>query len=981
MDSSGARRWCQDVDHKQGRIFMRPGNGFQSRETPLRTIRVSSYVTAGVLVVALSGQVAAQQGAVAGRVTNATTLASVPLARISIVGGGVPVEVISESDGSFELRLDAGVYDLLVEAGDFAPTRFDRVRVWAGQTTTRNLPLESQGYRLAGFIVTASRGTVDTEITAPSSSHSVSHFEITERPATSLVEHLRESPGVDIGTQGIQASNVVVRGFNNIFSGALHMLTDHRLAGLPSLRANFMHFLPLNDEDIERVEVVLGPGSALYGPNTANGVVHLITKSPLESQGTTVSLGVGERSASQGAFRSAFLMNEDVGVKLSGQFLRGEEWPYVDPTELGARQDAAADFPACVSDRQLRGLTTEEAELGCSRVGKRDHRVRRYGLEARADWRFSDRGALVGTYGVTDVSGIELTGLGAAQTQSWIYQFFQSRLTYDRWAVQAYFNFTDSGNAFLLRDGLSLIDRSTLGVLQVQNGLSLGDGRQDFTYGWDYFSTRPVSRGTIYGDYEDDNDIKEWGIYLQSKTALSPRIDLIAAGRIDSHSILPDHIFSPRVALIVKPDDNNAIRFAYNRAFSTPTVLNHFLDLGAGFAADPLGSLGYSTRAFGSGRNGFAWQDADGSLRGMRSPFNPAGPGQLLPADQPTLWQLGLGVADQQSPFPQDVLEVLQSLAPGTSDVDIMYLDVNNQSQGLLPLSTLMLADVPAIRETNTETLEAGWSGVFENTVRVSLDVYYRKQNAFVSPLVVETPLLYLDRSGIEGWMGSAYVPARVQDLVNRLGLTVAAATTQATAEAAVLVPSLAAGISEVPLAVASSDVPQMENGGADLIATYRNLGDLSLWGGDVTLQWFLSPEWTLRATYSHVSENWFRIGGSAPLALNAPANKGTLGIAYRDEARGLSASARVRYTGSFPFQSTNFVGTKCVPDAPATTLQEDCIAAYAIADLTLGYKVPSTAATVQLGVNNVMNTGYRSFLGVPTVGRLAMARIKYDFF
>lgn len=926
-------------------------------------VPVVAYAAPVVLLMFLSGPVAAQRGAIAGRVTNATTLAPVPVARISIVGGVAAPEVTSESDGTFELRLAAGVYDLLVEAADFAPTRFDRIAVSPGQTTTRNLPLESQGYRLAGFIVTASRGTVETEITAPSSSHSVSDQEIEERPATSPVEHLREAPGVDIATQGLQASNVVVRGFNNIFSGALRMLTDNRLAGLPSLRVNLMHFLPLNDDDIERIEVVLGPGSALYGPNTANGVVHVITKSPLDHQETTVSLAAGERSVAQGSFRTAFLMGEDFGVKVSGQFLRGNEWPLVDSTELRAREAADAYFALCVSDRQLRGLTLEEAQTACNRIGDRDSRVRRYGLEARADWRFSDRGSLVTTYGRTDASGIELTPLSAVQVKNWIYQFVQGRLSYDRWFVQAYLNANGSGEAFLLRDGLPLIDRSTLGVVQIQNGFSVAHGRQDFTYGWDYFATHPESRRTIYGDYEADNDVSEWGLYLQSKTALSPKIDLVAAGRIDSHSILPDYVFSPRVALIVKPNEDNAIRFAYNRAFSTPTALNYFLDIGAGSAPDPLGSLGYSIRAFGTGRNGFSWYDDDGTLRGMRSPFNPAGAGQLLPVNDSTLWQLGLDVAGQQSSLPQDIVAVLQSISPAASDVGIQYVDPDTRD------TLQVLRDVPAIGESNTETFEAGWSGVFEDAVRVSVDAYYRKQNDFVSPLIVETPLLYLDRAGIETWLGTAYVPARVDDLVSRLGFTVAAATAQATAEAAALVPGLAQRISQVPLAalaVASPDDSQTEGDGADLIATYRNVGDLSVWGADLTLQWFLNPEWTLSATYSHVSDNWFTIEGSEPLALNAPTNKGTVSMAFRDEASGFNGSARVRYTGSFPVLSTNFEGG---------------VDSYALVDLALGYKVPNTAATVQLAVSNVLNTGYRSFVGVPTIGRLAMARIRYDLF
>jgi iron complex outermembrane receptor protein len=891
---------------------------------------------------------------------------------VSVVGSGQAV--VSRGDGSFELRLGAGLYDLLVEADEFAPTRFDRVRVSGGQATAMNLPLESQGYRLAGFIVTASRGvtstrgTLETEITAPSSSHSVSSLEIAERPATSPVEHLRESPGVDIATHGLQSSNIVVRGFNNVFSGSLNMLTDNRLAGLPALRVNLMHFLPLNDQDIDRMEVVLGPGAALYGPNTANGVVHVITKSPLEGQGTTVTLGAGERSVFESTFRSAFLINRDFGVKVSGQVFRGDEWTHTDDIEAAARDTARVDPIGCVDGRLFRGFTLEDAQTACRRVGRRDNDILRYAVEARADWRYSPRGTLVATYGRTDASGIELTGLGAVQTNDWVYEFVQTRLTYDRWFVQAYINANDAGETFMLRDGPTLVDRSTLAVAQIQNSFGLSDGRFDFAYGWDFFAAQPESEGTIYGDYEDDEAIKEWGVYLQSKVAVTPKVDFIAAGRVDSHSILPAKVFSPRLALLVKPNGDNAIRFAYNRAFSTPTALNYFLDLGAGYA-DDIGRFGYTNRAFGTGRDGFGWWSPGGTaLRGMRSPFNPAGAGELLPVvDQAELWQLGVRAAGSLSPLPSDILAVLQGLTPGASDVGVLYLDINDP-ETQYPFDSLTpsnLPDVPPIKESNTETFEVGWSGVLASSLRMSADVYYMRQHDFVSPLTVANPLLFLDSGQVQAWLSQAYVPARVQDLVDRLGMPVDAATAQATAEAAVVVPTVAA-VAAAPLAVVSSDVPQMENGGADLIATYRNVGTLDLWGADFALRWTPTPAWTLSATYSHVSKSDFDVGAAKLISLNAPTDKATLGMAYRNEALGINASARARYTGPFRVDATKFEGD---------------IDGYALFDVAVGYKVPSTAATLQVGVSNVLNTGYSSFSGVPEVGRLGMVRLRYDLF
>ena len=131
----------------------------------------------------------------------------------------------------------------------------------------------------------------DTPLDAPARVEVVTEQEIDVRPTVTAADHLRAVPGVDVATSGIQSTNVVARGFNNVFSGALYMLSDHRIAGVPSLRVNLMHFVPSTNEDLESIEVVLGPGAALYGPNTANGVLHMLTRSPLTS---TVSAGFAD---------------------------------------------------------------------------------------------------------------------------------------------------------------------------------------------------------------------------------------------------------------------------------------------------------------------------------------------------------------------------------------------------------------------------------------------------------------------------------------------------------------------------------------------------------------------------------------------------------------------------------------------------------------------------------------------------------------
>ena len=925
----------------------------------------------GLVLAIAPFSLSAQQGTLVGTVTDVLTRAPVPLAAIQILGGGERRTVLVNNQGQYRVELPAGTYDLVVEEVlSYRDERFSNVRVSAGETNTYDLSLTSDALAVVGINVTVER-SIDGQAPghSPQTVFSVEARDIVGRANTNPTDLLGRSPAVDIIKGGLQTGHVVVRSFNNIFSGALHMLTDYRLAGVPSLRVNLMHFMPHIDEDLDRIEVVLGPSSALYGPNTANGIIHFITKSPLESQGTTVTLGGGERSTFQSSFRSAFLLNEDFGFKISGQYMRGDEWNHIEPSEQAARDtiDASqAGFDACLLDKAVRGLSPADATIACDRIGVRDFGVERWSLEARADYRFADDGTIVGTYGRNTSSGIELTGLGAGQTSEWVSDFFQGRVRKGRFFGQAYYNTSDAGDSFLLRDGPSLVDQSSLFGATAQHGFTLADDRQEFTYGGDYFATRPDSKGTIYGSYENDDAINEWGGYLQSRTALTDQLDFIVAGRLDSNSVLADDVFSTRAAFVFQPKPGHSLRLSYNRAFSTPSALNYFLDISGGVAPQPLGALGYTGRAYGSGPNGWSLQESAGTLRGMRSPFNPVRPdgaggaGELLTnTDAAELWKLSINALEALGEIDAPTAGLLRTLPPPTnSAIERLLFDTNT---GLTTsLAGAVLPDLPPIDEAYTETFELGWNGlVADGRLSITADVYYTKKNDFVSPLIVETPLLFLDSLDV------------VTYLTPFLGAPTATA--------------LGAGIAQIPLGVVSSD-QLLGVQGADLVASYRNVGDIDLWGADLAFQASLTNRWSVGGSYSHISKDYIprEITGQSAVALNAPKDKGSLNMTFRDVVSGFTASGGVRFTSSFPAQSADFVGTECVPLLPGESrglFEEKCVDKYAIFDLNAGYEVPNTAATVQLSINNVFDTGYRSFPGVPKIGRLAMVRVRYELF
>jgi len=293
--------------------------------------------------------------------------------------------------------------------------------VRAGAPTTLDFAMFA-ATELDQVVVTASRAP-EKVVDAPASVSVVPPEVVAARPALTSTDHIKGQPGVDISNGGLLQANVVARGFNNIFSGALMTLTDNRFASVPSLAVNVPYLVPITNEDIERIEIVLGPGAALYGPNTANGVMNIITKSPFESPGASITAGGGIAASSgssdvniyRTALRYAAKVNEKVAFKVSGEYTGGKDWQFHDPAEPPATP--------------------------------RDFALKRYAGEARLDIRPMAGTEWVTSYGrVTAGRAIELTGSsGAAQVKDWTYQSVQSRLRSGRLFAQVFGNFSDAG--------------------------------------------------------------------------------------------------------------------------------------------------------------------------------------------------------------------------------------------------------------------------------------------------------------------------------------------------------------------------------------------------------------------------------------------------------------------------------------------------------------------------------------------------------
>ncbi|HEX6266661.1 MAG TPA: TonB-dependent receptor plug domain-containing protein, partial [Burkholderiales bacterium] len=154
-----------------------------------------------------------------------------------------------------------------------------------------DLPLEA----LANIEITSVSRRPESLLDAPASIYVITAGHIRRSGATSLPEALRLAPNlqvarIDTGTYAISA-----RGFNAVVANKLLVLIDGRTIYTPLFSGVFWDQQEVMLEDVERIEIISGPGATLWGTNAVNGVINVITRDAAGTQGALVSAGAGNR--------------------------------------------------------------------------------------------------------------------------------------------------------------------------------------------------------------------------------------------------------------------------------------------------------------------------------------------------------------------------------------------------------------------------------------------------------------------------------------------------------------------------------------------------------------------------------------------------------------------------------------------------------------------------------------------------------------
>lgn len=777
--------------------------------------------------------------------------------------------------------------------------------------TTANFRLERLPQSLDPIVISATMSR-ESKFDSPVSTSVVRREDLQDAQAVTAIDHVRYVPGVDFAAKGVATQTFSARGPRGVSASSMLLLSDFRFAAVPYLGVNVGQLLPSTNEDIERIEIVRGPGAVLYGPNSRRGVLHVIKRSPLDPGESSVSLAAGSRTYADAAFRVSHPAG-DVGVKLSGRYLSGRDWAYVDDVEQRLRNQALA--AGARPDTLL--------------LGRREKDFESVQGDARVDWRLAENTLLASTVGITQATGIE-TGaeIGAAQAKDWVYAYAQTRLEHRSWFANLSYNWGDAGDSYNLRNGQPITNKSRLVSAQVKHETLFA--RSLLQYGVDLQWTIPRTDGTLNGRFEDDDRVTETGTYAHLTTVLSPKLDVVAALRLDHHNRLEQAWFlSPRVGIVFKPTSTQAVRATYSRTFEQPAARLMLAD----FSLGPLGPLPFNIQLHGLGGSGLrVLRDCGGPCMHVPTAFGGT-PGAAAPAEATRMWPVIVGILRAQG------VDISMIPAPTPAQVATQLGALNFTSGAFDPVSASQLADFAPVRRSEEQVIEVGYKAVWTRA-SLGIDAYHtRADHVFASGAAVLTPNVFFDAASLTRYLSGFMPAAQAQQL--------------------------AAGIAQIPVGTIATD----RSSGADiLVAPFGDQGgSFSYAGVDVAVDAQFTSRVSGSASYSWVNRDSVSLGvRDAFLLFTVPRNKGALGIKYRDDERGLTLDLRGRALGSFSVNTPAYIGV---------------VDSYTAVDAALAVRLPrATHLTLVFDVSNVFNDVHQEMIGSATLGRFFVARVNARF-
>src|SRR3954463_14192435 len=519
-----------------------------------------------MLAVVLPSPVLAQgSGTVTGLVTRAGE--GTPLPSVSVTVQSTGLSTITGPDGRYTLRrVPEGAQTIVFRWLGYKPMEI-RTTVEADGTATVYAALEPVPVPLTELVVSTASRAPERIVEAPAAISVVDPQVLQNTSITGQAPlALQTVPGVDVVQSGVNDFNVNARGFNSTLNRRVLVLQDGRDLSIAFLGAQEWNGMTQPLEDLGRLEMVRGPGSALYGANAFSGVINIVTPEAREIAGTKLTIGGGELETIRGDLRQAGVFGGDrLGYRFnlggSKRDTYSRSRTLNDGTSLQKEYADATDEPVGLT-REATPLTGQTVDpVTGEPLGDRAGLKNVY-ASGRLDYYLTNGSVLSADGGASQVENeVFVTGIGRVQVLKTVKPYARAAFATNHTNVFGFWNSRTSVDPQIaLSSGAQLEERSDIFQVEGQQNWDFMQDRGRVVYGASYRKTMVNTSGTLMNPINDDRNDGYYSGYGQVEYKLFPQLRIVGAARVDDGSLFETQ-FSPKGALVYSPNENHSFRF------------------------------------------------------------------------------------------------------------------------------------------------------------------------------------------------------------------------------------------------------------------------------------------------------------------------------------------------------------------------------------------------------------------------------------
>ena len=376
----------------------------------------------------------------------------------------------------------------------------------------------------------------------------ITQEDIRRSGAQSVPEALRMAPGLQVARIDENKWAIGSRGFNGRFADKLLVLIDGRSVYTPLFSGVYWNVQDVLLEDIDRIEVIRGPGATLWGANAVNGVINIITKKAQDTQRTVVTAGGGTEERGIGGVRYGGKVGDNTYYRAYGKYFN---WG---PSEY------AGGLPAHDSWDAVRGgFRADWAPAGANSLTLQgDIYHSRYNetlTVASLNAPYSNTFPNNGNY-----SGGNLLGRWNRKTEG------------GSTSLQLYYDNT------MVSDNSVFVDHQNIFDIDFQNGFHAGSA-QEFVWGLGFRSIRDRNDSSFSVSLTPNQvTLNQFSAFLQDEISLTKKLRMTLGSKFERNEFTGFEA-EPNARLLWTPTQNQSVWAAVSRAIRTPALTEEGLRL------------------------------------------------------------------------------------------------------------------------------------------------------------------------------------------------------------------------------------------------------------------------------------------------------------------------------------------------------------------------------------------------------------------